>query len=469
MFTMQTRHSLLSLLGLTAVLAGSLLLQANAQDDPPLGEDLVRCRHCDDKGKMACRSCEGKGKLYKTCTQCNGGGRRPCRQCNKPNAEEPNEAGPGKISCGYCGGDGKFGVRDKRCPKCGGGGSYPCPSCRGKGDHKCKTELPAGICPSCRFTGKETCNVCYGKRWVRREPVPSRTKPGEENSKSPGNGQGNENEIDPGTLVEDIQKRFDSLTAIRARETEIDTGELRRSCEKGMISSKGFLERLERFKDNPGSPEASRALYDEILQTQKYLRALKGDLFELDTLLLEFEKAYRRCEARLESRPKSPFNTTKKKKELKFWSENIAFSLKAAEKLASDLGKGEVFLAGKTSGKIEEDLNLFDSRIQSEEAAAASAVVKPPEDVAEIKTTPPETSPDTETGTASAEKEAPADKPEPGPEKAKKESGKKPAAKTASKSGDDGAGVLLGVLCGLGGALAGAGTLLLYLRKKHYF
>lgn len=116
MFTMQTRHSLLFLLGLTAALAGSLLLQVNAQDDPPLGEDLVRCRHCDDKGKMACRSCEGKGKLYKICTQCNGGGRRPCRQCNKPNAEEPNEAGPGKISCGYCGGDGKFGVRDKSIP-----------------------------------------------------------------------------------------------------------------------------------------------------------------------------------------------------------------------------------------------------------------------------------------------------------------------------------------------------------------
>lgn len=458
---MQTRHSPLFLLGLTAILAASLLLQANAQDDPPLGEDLVRCRHCDDKGKMACRSCEGKGKLYKTCPQCNGGGRRPCRQCNKPNAEEPNEAGPGKISCGYCGGDGKFGVRDKRCPKCGGGGSYPCPSCRGKGDHKCKTELPAGICPSCRFTGKETCNTCYGKRWIRREPVPSRTKPGEKNSKSPG--EGNEDEIDPGTLVEDIQKRFDSLAAIRARETEIDTGELRRSCEKGMISSKGFLERLERFKDNPGSPEASRALYNEILQAQKDLRALKGDLFELDTLLLEFEKAYRRCEARLESRPKSPFNTTKKKKELEVWSENIVFSLKAAEKLANDLGKGEVFLAGKTSGKIEEDLNLFDSRIQSEEAAAAA--VKPPKDEPEIKTGTPKTSPDTEAGTAPAEKEAPAsiyglDG------QAKEKSGKKPVAKAASKSGD---GVLLGILCGLGGALAGAGILLLYLRKKHYF
>ena len=458
---MQTRHSPLFLLGLTAILAASLLLQANAQDDPPLGEDLVRCRHCDDKGKMACRSCEGKGKLYKTCPQCNGGGRRPCRQCNKPNAEEPNEAGPGKISCGYCGGDGKFGVRDKRCPKCGGGGSYPCPSCRGKGDHKCKTELPAGICPSCRFTGKETCNTCYGKRWIRREPVPSRTKPGEKNSKSPGDGEGNEDEIDPGTLVEDIQKRFDSLTAIRARETEIDTGELRRSCERGMISSKGFLERLERFKDKPGSPEASRTLYNEILQAQKDLRALKGDLFELDTLLLEFEKAYRRCEARLESRPKSPFNTTKKKKELEFWSENIVFSLKAAEKLANDLGKGEVFLAGKTSGKIEEDLNLFDSRIQSEEAAAAA--VKPPEDKPEIKTGNPETSPGTEPGTAPTEKEAPANKPELGPGKAKEESGKKPVA---SKSAD---GVLLGILCGLGGALAGAGILLLYLRKKHYF
>ena len=458
---MQTRHSPLFLLGLTAILAASLLLQANAQDDPPLGGDLVRCRHCDDKGKMACRSCEGKGKLYKTCPQCNGGGRRPCRQCNKPNAEEPNEAGPGKISCGYCGGDGKFGVRDKRCPKCGGGGSYPCPSCRGKGDHKCKTELPAGICPSCRFTGKETCNTCYGKRWIRREPVPSRTKPGEKNSKSPG--EGNEDEIDPGTLVDDIQKRFDSLAAIRARETEIDTGELRRSCEKGMISSKGFLERLERFKDNPGSPEASRALYNEILKTQKDLRALKGDLFELDTLLLEFEKAYRRCEARLESRPKSPFNTTKKKKELEFWSENIVFSLKAAEKLANDLGKGEVFLAGKTSGKIEEDLNLFDSRIQSEEAAAAA--VKPPEDKPEIKTSNPKTSPGTEAGTAPAGKETPASIYDLDGQ-AKEESGKKPAAKAASKSGD---GVLLGILCGLGGAMAGAGILLLYLRKKHYF
>ena len=57
---MQTRHSPLFLLGLTAILAASLLVQANAQDDPPLGEDLVRCRHCDDKGKMVCRSCEGK-------------------------------------------------------------------------------------------------------------------------------------------------------------------------------------------------------------------------------------------------------------------------------------------------------------------------------------------------------------------------------------------------------------------------
>jgi hypothetical protein len=463
---MQMRHPPLFLLGLTAILTG-LLLQANAQDDPPLGENLVRCRHCDDKGKMTCRSCAGKGKLYKTCPQCNGGGRRPCRQCNKPNAEKPNEAGPGKIACGYCGGDGKFGVRDKRCPKCGGGGSYPCPSCRGKGDHKCKIELPAGICPSCRFSGKETCNTCYGKRWIRREPVPARTNPGVENSKIPGEAEGIGNEIDPGTLVEDIQKRFDSLVAIRSRETEIDTGELRRSCEKGMISSKGFLERLEHFKDKPGSPEASRALYNEILQTQKDLRALKGDLFELDTLLLEFEKAYRRCEARLESRPKSPFNTTKKKKELKFWSENIAFSLKAAEKLANDLGKGEVFLAGKTSGKIEEDLNLFDSRIQSEEAlAATAAVVKPPEDGPAVKTGAPETSPDKEAGTAPSEKEAPGDKPELGPGKAKDESGEKPGSKAASKSGD---GVLLGILCGLGGALAGAGTLLLYLRKKHYF
>ena len=444
----------------------AILLQAGAQDEPAPEEDLVRCRHCDDKGKMACRSCEGKGKLYKTCPQCNGGGRRPCRQCNKPDAEEPNEAGPGKIACGYCGGDGKFGVRDKRCPRCGGGGSYPCPSCRGKGDHKCKTELPAGICPSCRFTGKETCNICYGKRWVRREPVPSRTKPVENSEESPGNkiiGG-----VAPETLVEEAQKRFDALVAIRSRETELDTGELRRSCEKGMISSKGFLERLERFKDKTGSPDTSRALYNEILQTQKKLRALKSDLFDLDTLLLEFEKAYRRCEARMESRPKSPFNTTKKKKELATWSENIAFSLKAAEKLADSLGEGEVFLAGKTSGKIEEDLNLFDSRIQSEEALASAPakVVKPPADDPEEETGTPATDPE------EGEEKAPpsTEEPESSSEGAKEKPEPEPAAKASPESGEASSGpLLLGILCGLGGALVGAGILLVYLRKNHYF
>ena len=463
---MQTRHTLLPLFALVALLA-LVLVQGQAQEDPPLGDDFVRCRQCDEKGKMACRTCEGKGKLYKTCPQCDGGGRRPCRQCNKPNAEEPNEAGPGRINCGYCGGDGKFGSREKRCPKCGGEGAYPCPSCRGKGSHKCKTELPAGICPSCRFTGKTTCNTCYGKLWVRRQPDPVKPK-----TKTPENSKEGEvvtasKKFDHEALLKDAQGRFDSLTAIQTREKEIDTGELRRSCEKALMASKGFLLRLERIKDKPGN-EKARALYDEIRNTQKQMRSLKSDLFDLDTLLLEFEKAYRRCEARMESRPKSPFNTTKKKKELAAWSENIAFSLKAAEKLADSLGEGEVFLAGKTSGKIEEDLNLFDSRIQSEEALASAPakVVKPPADDPEEETGTPATDPE------EGEEKAPpsTEEPESSSEGAKEKPEPEPAAKASPESGEASSGpLLLGILCGLGGALVGAGILLVYLRKNHYF
>ena len=449
---MQTRHSPLILLALVAVLA-AFLVQGQAQDDPPLGDDFVRCRQCDEKGKMACRACDGKGKLYKTCPQCNGGGRRPCRQCNKPNAETPNEAGPGRINCGYCGGDGKFGSREKRCPKCGGEGAYPCPSCRGKGSHKCKTELPAGICPSCRFTGRTTCNTCYGKLWVRRQPDP--VKPKTKTPEAP-----KESEVpaaktfEPEDLLKEAQGRFDSLTAIQAREKEIDTGELRRSCEKAMIATKGFLLRLERIKDKPGN-EKARALYDEIHTMQKQMRSLKSDLFDLDTLLLEFEKAYRRCEARMEDRPKTPFFTTKKKKALKTWHEAISISFKANEKMANEMAEGEVFLAGKTSAKIEEDLNLLDSRIQAAEAAADA-----PEQAGE-KPAKPE----------NAENEKPVPGKDPAKTATPQDKGKEsvPMNTPEEKTAGSGGNMLLGILWGLGGALAGAGGLLFYLRKKHYF
>ena len=454
---MQIRHSLLLLLALVAILAG-FLVQGQAQEDRPLGDDFVRCRQCDEKGKMACRACDGKGKLYKTCPQCDGGGRRPCRQCNKPNAEEPNEAGPGRINCGYCGGDGKFGSREKRCPKCGGEGAYPCPSCRGKGSHKCKTELPAGICPSCRFTGKTTCNTCYGKLWVRRQPDP--VKPKTKTPEAPKEGEVTAAKtFDPEALLKDAQGRFDSLTAIQTREKEIDTGELRRSCEKALIATRGFMERLEQFKDKSGNEEA-RKIYDEIRTSQKQMRSLKSDLFDLDTLLLEFEKAYRRCEARMEDRPKSPFFTTKKKNALKTWHEAISLSFKANEKMASELAEGEVFLAGKTSAKIEEDLNLIDSRIQAAEAAAAAPPLPEKEGG---KTTEPEVPENTEVEKPTPEKN-PAEKSPAGAKEAAP-----PTAEAEEEAGAPGGGVLLGIIWGIGGALAGAGGLLLYLRKKHYF
>ena len=466
---MHTRHPPPFLLGLAAILS-CLLMQAYGQEESPPGDDLVRCRQCDDKGKMACRSCEGKGKLYKTCPQCGGKGRRPCRQCNKPDAEEPNEAGPGRIACGYCGGDGKFGARDKRCPKCGGDGSYACPSCRGKGDHKCKTELPAGICPACRFTGKETCSTCYGKLWVRRKPEPVPTNPGRKETKDPETGQGGST-IDPETLLENIQMRFDSLVSIRSRETEIDTGELRRSCENGLIATRGFLERLERFKDKPAISQKPRDLYNEIRTAQKNMRALKGDLFDLDTLLLEFEKAYRRCEARMEDRPKSPFNTTKKKKDLGDWSEAIAFSLKGGEKLAGELAEGEVFLGGETSGKLEEDLNLFDNRIQAEEAlAAAPAAIAKPGEAPTSEPGQPEAIPSQE-----GEKPSPGDatkgaEPESKVEEGEESRKNKPADEADPENRDStGGGLLVGIMSGLAGALVGAGILFFYLRKKHYF
>ena len=447
---MQTRHSPLILLALVAVLA-AFLVQGQAQDDPPLGDDFVRCRQCDEKGKMACRACDGKGKLYKTCPQCNGGGRRPCRQCNKPNAETPNEAGPGRINCGYCGGDGKFGSREKRCPKCGGEGAYPCPSCRGKGSHKCKTELPAGICPSCRFTGKTTCNTCYGKLWVRRQtdPVKPKTKTPETPKEG---GVPAAKTFEPEDLLKEAQGRFDSLTAIQAREKEIDTGELRRSCEKAMIATKGFLLRLERIKGKPGN-EKARALYDEIHTTRKKMRSLKNALFDLDTLLLEFEKAYRRCEARMENHPKTPFFTTKKKKALKTWHEAISISFKANEKMANELAEGEVFLAGKTSAKIEEDLNLLDSQIQVAEATAAAP---PSQEPIGAKPSKPETPKKANTEKAASEKD---------PAKPATPTKVTPEEKTTGSGG----GMLLGILWGIGGALAGAGGLLFYLRKKHYF
>ena len=39
----------------------------------------------------------------------------------------------------------------------------------------------------------------------------------------------------------------------------------------------------------------------------------------------------------------------------------------------------------------------------------------------------------------------------------------------ATKAAGSDGNMLLGILWGLGGALAGAGGLLFYLRKKHYF
>ena len=450
---MQTRHSPLILLALVAVLA-AFLVQGQAQEDPPLGDDFVRCRQCDDKGKMACSVCDGKGKLYKTCQQCGGGGRRPCRQCNKPNAEEPNEAGAGRITCGYCGGDGKFGSREKRCPKCGGGGAYPCPSCRGKGSHKCKTELPAGICPSCRFTGKTTCNTCYGKLWVRRQPDPVKPKP--KTPEAPKEGEVvAAKTFQPEALLKEAQERFDSLTAIQTREKEIDTGELRESCEKAMLATKGFLLRLERIKDKPGNEKARALLYDEIHTTQKQMRSLKNDLFDLDTLFFEFEKAYRRCEARMEAPPKTPFFTTRKKNALKTWHEAISISFKANEKMANELAEGEVFLAGKTSAKIEEDLNLLDSRIQAAEAAADAP------DQAGEKPAKPETP-------GNAENEKPGPGKDPAKTATPQDKGKESTPMATKAAGSDG-NMLLGILWGLGGALAGAGGLLFYLRKKHYF
>ena len=219
------------------------------------------------------------------------------------------------------------------------------------------------------------------------------------------------------------------------------------------------MERLEQFKDKSGNEEA-RKIYDEIRTSQKQMRSLKSDLLDLDTLLLEFEKAYRRCEARMEDRPKSPFFTTKKKNALKTWHEAISLSFKANEKMASELAEGEVFLAGKTSAKIEEDLNLIDSRIQAAEAAAAAPPLPEKEGG---KTTEPEAPENTEVEKPTPEKN-PAEKSPAGAKEAAP-----PTAEAEEEAGDPGGGVLLGIIWGIGGALAGAGGLLLYLRKKHYF
>ena len=170
----------------------------------------------------------------------------------------------------------------------------------------------------------------------------------------------------------------------------------------------------------------------------------------------------------MEDRPKSPFNTTKKKEDLENWSEAIAFSLKGGEKLAGELAEGEVFLAGETSGKLEEDLNLFDSRIQAEESLAAAPVA-----IAK-----PEETPTSEPGQPEAIPSQEGEKPSPGdaakgaePESKGEESRKNKSTDEADPENRDstGGGLLVGIMSGLAGALAGAGILFFYLRKKHYF
>ena len=135
-------------------------------------------------------------------------------------------------------------------------------------------------------------------------------------------------------------------------------------------------------------------------------------------------------------------------------------SINFKKSAAMDLRKLSKEIRKRSFSKIEEDLNLLDSRIQAAEAIAAAP--PNPEKKGE-NTSEPETPENTEVEKPTPEKN-PAEK-----SPAETKDATPPGAEAEKEAGDPGGGVLLGIIWGIGGALAGAGGLLLYLRKKHYF
>jgi len=111
------------------------------------GRGRVRCKSCDGRGETVCVKCDGQRELR--CTTCAGTQLEPCRFCNgrgrwweRPNVDSPDEL----MRCVHCRELGKLPCRD-----CDGVGTIPCHHCSRTGSMRCKDcggrrEVPCAQC-----------------------------------------------------------------------------------------------------------------------------------------------------------------------------------------------------------------------------------------------------------------------------------------------------------------------------------
>ena len=326
-----------------------------AEKQPPEDEDLIRCGACDERGRSTCARCDGKKKLQTECPRCDGSGLRPCTVCNHP--DDVNDAEPGSILCSYCDGSGVFGAGGRKCPKCGGPGVYKCPTCRGRGELKCKKVLYAGICPTCRFTGKTICRHCAGKKWVPRPDPSSSTSTDAAGRTGADTASPVAEKSDGKPTAEQLEQRFAILTELRLTESNVDTATLRRTADDLLKKAKKFGRELETLRSSgagvQGEIVALRRRFED-LETRS--RRHRGYLGEIETLAIDFDSRYSRCQKRLASRPPGPYKTGAQKRRLASWVENMAQSIEACERHAVKLEAASPSSAAEATSALEAEL-----------------------------------------------------------------------------------------------------------------
>lgn len=252
-----------TVLAVACFCAGLPLVAAPA--DAPDAEELVRCPHCDEKGRIDCPVCKGRGEIFRTCEICGGKGRKPCPVCVKDSREE-NAAPPGQVVCGYCGGSGTLGSTGKICQRCAGAGFQTCLTCGGKGTVPCAKEVFVRVCRHCRYVRKVTCPTCGGTRLVspavaasKRGPVvhvpdgdddPTGEEPGEGEAPGQHSGSVGGDERDPQSAEEavptesELRQRYEALVPVCEAHLDIFTEDLAHRAENIQTEGKRRVRKL---------------------------------------------------------------------------------------------------------------------------------------------------------------------------------------------------------------------------------
>ena len=356
--------------------------------EPSAPPGLVRCPPCDNEGRVVCPRCEGKKKLEKDCPRCDGSGERVCTQCSK------YSTGDGVIPCGYCGGKGSIGTtRPKKCPECGGPGTKECPTCDGDGTLKCPKKVYDTICPRCRFAGKVSCPTCDGKKWITPEALAALRKEREKpnGSKNGGSARADKRDLDtpnvksghpPKPQAEDLtapalEKRLRTLSALRDAGRSVDPSDVRRRSDQHLRATKDLATRLtETGIEDP-------ALQNGIADVQARTRVLRTRLQEIGATVLEYEKAYLRCERRWVDRPP---NVPGAQRRYRQWQEEMDTSLRLCEARANELRDNDPVALGEAVAKLDREVitltAVADEKIAVVEAARAEAARKAAEEAA---------------------------------------------------------------------------------------